>query len=225
MQNKEKTQPKIFHIHIDAKEMDEVIYNYAVNKLGFIDSDFDGHLRKFDYNLPNKHLTFKTKKTDLYKEVWFDIETKCNEGHYIGFLEGEFIPSDDLLDYKPFTGADLPFKITRRKLDPFKNEEFRQTEIHITFKKEESSQELIDKLMDSGFYGINIPKKDGMFVCFTAQGYIKPILKLKKSIKKYLEENGGAHRCTIKEERTMNYSLYSIGSEDLMEIVDHVEYL
>lgn len=43
-------------------------------------------------------------------------------------------------------------------------------------------------------------------------------------MKKYLEENGGAFRCTIKEERTMNYALYGVGPEDLMEIVDEVEY-
>lgn len=222
--SKERVQPKIYHIHIDAKEIDRGIYEYAVNELNFWDSAFDGHLREFDYALPNKHLTLKVKKKKIFEERWRLLEEKCKEGHYIGYLEGEYIPVDELIPYKEYTGAEIPFKISRRKLDPAKGEEFRQTEIHVTFKKEESSEELINKLMDSGFYGINVPKKDGVFVCFTAQGYVRTINKLRKRLTSFLVENGGAYRCTIKEERTVHYSLFDIDQEDLMEIVDSIEY-
>lgn len=220
----EKTQPKIFHIHIDAKQMPRELEEYAISELGFTITDFEGHPEGYEHFEPIRHLTLKLDTKELFEAAWSKLENKTNDLEFIGYLEGEYIPIDDFIPYKQYQDIPLPFKVTRRKLDPGNKEDFRQTEFHLTLEKDLSHPDLIKKLLDSGLYGAYIPKDDGVFLVLTMQGYIKDIDPLIDSVRKFIEDSGGACRCTIKEERAISHKLYSIAPDDLPEIADTIEY-
>lgn len=222
MEEVEKTQPRIFHIHIDAKKMSEDFYKQAVKELRFTDTDFDGHPEGYVHFEPQKHLTLKLNTQDDFKSAWKRLESMADGAEFIGYLEGEFIPHDEYIPYKDYRDLPVPFKISRRRLNGGASEEFRQTEIHLTFEKTKSNRDLIKKLLDSGLYGAYIPKKDGVFLVLTIQGYIRDIEKLYPVLRQYLYDSGGAYRCTLKEERALKYKLYGIGADDLPEIASEV---
>ena len=221
----EKTQPKIFHIHSDAKHISNELYRYAVNDLKFVDTDFDGHPEGYVHFEPEKHLTLKLKTKGEFQSTWEKLEKITDRSEFKGYLEGEFIPFDEYIPHKSYTDIPVPFKIKRRRLKGTKGEQFRQTEIHLTFEKDSSHHDLIKKLLDSGLYGAYIPKKDGTFIVLTMQGYIKDIEKLYPVIKQYLLDSGGAYRCTLKEERAIDFKLYGINVEDLPEIAEKIDYI
>lgn len=219
----EKMQPGIFHIHIDAQELSPALYHFAIEKLGFYDSDFDGHPEGYVHFEPQKHLTLKLKTKQEFTSVWEQLEKEAEKHSWTGYLEGEYIPIDDYIPYKAYTELPVPFHIKRRRLDPQQKEEFRQTEIHLTYKKEESDERLTQKLLTAGLYGAYIPKKDGLFVVLTVQGYIRDIHKLIPVLKNYVLRSGGAYRCTLKEERAIKNRLFGIGIQELPEVAERVE--
>jgi hypothetical protein len=221
----EPTQPKIFHLHIDAKHLPIELEKFAKESLRFYDSNFNGHPEGYDHFEPQKHLTLKLKHKKDFFSTWSKLEkeaAKCSD--FVGYLEGEYIPFDDFIPYKPYKDLPIPFKINRRILDGSEDEEFRQTEIHLTMMKEHSHPDLIQKLLDSGLYGAYIPKKDGDFLVLTMQGFVRDIEPLYHSVKSFMEQSGGAYRCTLKEERAIKYKMQGIDSSDLPEVIDSIEY-
>lgn len=224
MDNIEQTQPGIFHIHIDAQEMSKELYEYAIKELKFYDSDFNGHPDGFKHFEPKKHLTLKLTSKEEFNLTWEILDNFTDRTKLRGYLEGEFIPIDEIIPYKEYKDIPVPFKINRRKLTGEKYEEFRQTEIHLTMEKDKSNPELMKKLLEAGLYGAYITKRRGTFLVLTIQGFIKDIKPLTDKIRHYITQSGGAYLCTLKEERALKYSLYGIGATDLPEIADKIIY-
>lgn len=219
----EKTDPKIFHIHIDAQSISTEFYTYAKDRFDFVDTDFDGHPDGYDHFEPKKHLTLKLYSKKDFENIWRKLVETADQHEFIGYLEGEYIPTDEYIPYKPFDKeVEFPFSIKTRPLDPSKNESFRQTEIHLTLDKNKSDPQLIKQLLDSGLYGAFIPKKDGVFLVLTMQGYLGDIHLIQQLLTDYLNNAGGAYRCTLKEERAIRHKRYGISVADLPVIADQV---
>jgi len=219
----EATQPRIFHIHIDAQTMSKRLYDYAVNELKFYPSNFDGGPPESDSIEPQQHLSIKIKEKVNFEKTWNFLIDFINNDDLVGYLEGEFIPIDDFIPFKPYQDIPFPFKIKRRKLNG-ESELFRQTEIHIALEKDKSHPDLIKKFLDSGFYGSYIPKEHGIFLVLTMQGYIKDIKNIYNSTTNFLVKSGGAYLCTVKEERAIKHKIYNIKQEDLPEIADKITF-
>jgi hypothetical protein len=221
----EETQPGIFHIHIDARELPKELHSFAINELCFTDTDFSGHPEGYQHFEPNNHLTLKLGTKDEFQNTWTKLEKKANSiNDFVGYLEGEYITIDELLPEKEYSDLPVPFSVTRRQLKGGEAESFRQTELHLTMEKSRSNFSLQKKLLDSGLYGAYVPKKDGEFLVLTMQGYLKDISKLIDVLREYLIQSGGFYRCTLKEERAIKYKLYGIAPENLPEIADRIMY-
>ena len=221
----EKTQPRIFHIHIDAQQMPRSLDEYAIRELSFVPTDYDGHPEGYDHFEPVRHLTLKAPDKQAFAAAWEKLLGKLEEyPDFVGYVEGEFLPLDEFIPYAEYKDIPIPFHITRRKLDPANDEDFRQTEIHVTMERHGSHPDLIEKLLNSGLYGAFIPKADGEFLVLTIQGFIKDIVPLIDKVRDFLLRSGGANRCTIKEERAIGHKLVNITSTDLPEIAAQIDY-
>src|SRR5262249_55001668 len=154
-----------------------------------------------------QHLTLKVKTKDDFAAAWERLEKMVVGTGFVGYLEGEYVPIDDFIPYKPFVDIAVPFRVVRRRLTGAEPEQFRQSEFHLVYKKDESDTRLTERLLEAGLYGAYMPKKDGDFVVLTMQGYLRDIAPLIKVVKKYIEDAGGAYRCTIKEERALRHKL------------------
>jgi len=218
----EATQPKIFHLHIDAQHMSKDFYEQVTKELNFYDSNFNGHPEGYQHFEPQRHLTLKVLDKKDFEEKWERLTALADNSDFRGYLEGEYIPFDDFIPYKKYSDLPVPFSIERRKLS--EEEGFRQTEIHLTFEKDKSNPHLVKKLLDAGLYGAYIPKKHGTFVVLTAQGRIKEISQLWSVLKNYVEESGGTYRCTMKEERAIRYKVYGVTNSDMPEVIEEIHF-
>jgi len=222
---KEQTQPNIFHIHIDATHLPVKLEEFARKSLGFVNTDFSGHPEGFSHFEPDRHLTLKIETKPQFIETWNRLVSKADQcSDFVGYLEGEYVPIDEVIPYKTFEESAVPFKILRRVLDGSIDEQFRQTELHLTFDKDVSAPVQIDRLLESGLYGAFIPKKHGTFVVLTAQGFVRDISPLYEQLKKYLLETGGVFNCTLKEERAIKFKLYGLSPSHLPEVVSEISY-
>jgi hypothetical protein len=221
----ERTQPRIFHVHVDAQNMPQALDEWAIKELNFVPTDYDGHPDGYDHFEPQRHLTLKAPTKELFKTAWDKLADKLDEyPDFVGYIEGEFLPIDEYIEFKEYKDIPIPFQISRRKLNPANSEDFRQTEVHITMERTQSHPDLMKKLLDSGLYGAFIPKWDGEFLVLTMQGFIKDIVPLIDKIRTFLTESGGAYRCTIKEERAIAHKLCGINSSDLPEVAENITY-
>jgi hypothetical protein len=222
----EQTQPNIFHIHIDATHFPAKFEKFAREHLGFLDTDFSGHPDGYPHFEPNRHLTLKIATKQQFADTWAKLESKADEClDFVGYLEGEYIPEDEVIPYRPFQDSPVPFKITRRTLSGSAEEQFRQTELHLTFDKDKSSKAQIGRLLESGLYGAFIPKRHGEFLVLTAQGFVRDIVPLYKRLREYLLKTGGVYSCTLKEERAIKFKLYGIKPSALPEVIGEIDYL
>jgi len=186
-----KTHPGIYHIHIDSQILPEKLEKYAKEALGFQAQDFTGNPYGYEHFNPVRHLTLKTSDRGIFNSVWYDLEEKAAEFGLVGYLEGEYILTDDFIPYKQYREIAFPFKVYRRVLSGNENEQFRQTEIHLGMDKDASNPKLIKNLLDAGLYGVYLPKNDHTSVIFTIQGFVKNIRPLKQALLNYLRESGG----------------------------------
>ena len=223
-QDFESTQPNIFHIHIDAQSMPAELSRFAREELAFADTNFSGHPPGYVHFEPKQHLTLKVQTRREFDRVWTALEEKVSQSDFVGYLEGEYIPRDDFIPYKPHSDLPVPFQVLRRRLTGGQEEEFRQGEFHLVYKKDESDPRLTEKLLAAGLYGAFMPKADGEFVVLTMQGYVRDVGPLTEALKTYIQEAGGAYRCTLKEERAIKYTLFGVDNNDLPEIADRIEY-
>ena len=221
----EQTQPGIFHIHIDARYMSPDLSKIVKEELGFYDHHFIGHPDGYEHFEPNAHLTRKIQTGKEFKQVWGELERLVEGIDFIGYLEGEYIPSDDPIPESPYDDSvEFPFRVERRRLRGTPEEQFRETEIHLVMDKDKSDERVIRKILDAGLYGAFLPKKDHTAVVLTMQGFKRDIEPLSQSLTKYLHRVGGVVRGTIKEERAINYKLIGVNPVELPEIADKVIY-
>ncbi len=211
-----------FHIHIDATELPKSLEEFVRKELGFYEHGFNGHPLGYRHFEPNRHLTTKPRDKIEFERIWVDLEKNAATHGLIGYIEGEYIPFDDEISFKPYVELPVPFKIERRRLHP--DEKFRQSELHLVLDAVESDGQLISRLLEAGLYGAYLPKKDHTALVLTAQGYIKDISPLIESLRTYLHEAGGAKRCSLKEERALKSTLFGITVKDLPEVIENVDY-
>jgi len=217
--------PGIFHIHVDATELPSVMREYCIGKLGMSTTDFSGHPEGYRHFEPINHLTLKMKEGATFRRTWDALSRCAKESNFVGYLEGEYLTLDELLPCSPWRGGDVPFVITRRRLDSDRGEQFRETELHLTMDADRSSPELIAGLLRSGLYGAYLPKAGWRDLVLTAQGHCEEILPLITHLRRFIEQAGGAVGATLKEERVLRYELFGIGVGELPEVVDRVQYL
>lgn len=195
-----------------------------IEDFGFYESNFSGSPKGYQSFYPKIHLTWKTRKSASYNSLWNRLVPFLESSSFKGYLEGEHIPTDDLIPYREFNeGHPFPFKVSTRPLKADAGELFRETEFHLCMDQVNSSPQLIQTLLDSGMIPVEIDKGDrGQFIIFTCQGFQEDINCLMTQLKDYLIEAGGAARCTLKEERIRDYALFQIDQTDLPEIIDTI---
>lgn len=223
---KERTSPRVYHIHFDARVMPDSLQAY-LESLGFRNDNFSGAPEGYRSFEPDSHMTRKTFDKDEFVDLWQDAEKRAEGSDFVGYMEGEFIAYDDLIDEKSFGPAKLgylivPFSIRRRQLRH--PEMFRETEIHLAMDADRSDPYMIKSLLDAGFYGAYMRKQDRRNIILTAQGFRKDIEPLASSLRTYLNEFGGVVRGTLKEEKIVRYKLFGVEVSELPEVVDNVAY-
>ncbi len=198
----EKTQPGIYHIHLDTKMESPELHARFQNELGFFAHHFEGHPEGRIHFEPTGHSSKRILTQDDFKKVWADAFAIVEqESGVIGYLEGEYIPTDLYIPQKPVTQFFKPhFSINRRTLSSALGEKFRETEFHLVMDFDNSDQQVINSLLDAGLYGALLPKDGWRAIVLTIQGHNRFIKPLIEEITWYLKVVGGAARCTIKEE-------------------------
>jgi hypothetical protein len=217
----EKVEPQIRHLHVDAQEWPDEL-EQLVRALGFEHDDFVGHPEGFRHFEPKMHMTKKVRTQDEFDESWTELERACDQTGFVGYLEGEFIKTDEFIPHQAYHDVRVPFRITRRRLTGSAKERFRQGEIHLTLDKDRSDPRLIKNMLEAGLYGAYLPKTHGTFIVLTIQGFAKDIFAVGEALRSYLAQAGGAVGCTLKEELAIRYKLYGITSAECPEIVDQV---
>ncbi len=221
----EKTQPRIYHIHLDTDTKSKKLHQKIQLELGFHAHHFTGHPEGYMHFEPTSHSSIKLPSRAKFNEIW-KRATKLVEAEkrVVGYLEGEFIPVDIAIPFNPVARYfPPPFKIKRRKLDPSRGEKFRETEFHLVMDAKESDQRVIRGLYDAGLYGAYLEKSSYGAVVLTIQGHRKLIKPLIGEVICYLNEVGGVKRCTIKEEQALANELFRKKVSSLPEIIDSIE--
>lgn len=218
-----QTQPGIFHIHVDATEIDPELSRWFIEQ-GVLDTPFTGHPEGYEHFEPNQHMTLKITDGQMFKEIWDRLvsNVKSYHGIFRGYLEGEWIPTDDALPETPYVDVPVPFSLTRRRLSAEAGEDFRDKEIHLTFDKNRSHPEMIQKLLSMGLYGAYVEKSDHVALVLTAQGDRKVIDPMVVMLRNFLTESGGLVSGTFKDEFAIRYYRKGIGVADFPEVVDQV---
>lgn len=188
----------MWHIHIDAEEMTPDFKQHVL-EVGFWVNNFlhePGH----DSWEPNTHLTYKTTSPVEFFDVFKALEEYADSSKGLkGYIEGEFIPSDEDITFKPFDhSVPLPFKVSMKNLLPG---QFKQDEIHVSLLRDQSDARLFDALEAMGLYMGQLPTPKGIRRVYTMSGLRKQIYQLLPILTKYLKEAGGGMDCSIKEER------------------------
>jgi len=219
-----ETQPGIFHIHIDAQHLPEPLRRFAVQDLGFSPSHFCGHPEGFTHFVPQQHFTRKLYSKREFENVWWMLDNTATDSGFVGYLEGEYVITDERIPYKPYQELDVPFRVARRRLTGNTGDLFRQTEFHVAYLRAGSDPRLSERLLKAGLYGAYVPKHDGEYVVLSMQGSLKDVQPLGEKVKAFIAASGGAARCTIKEERAIRYKLVGTASHELPEIAHEVTY-
>ncbi|MCB9808877.1 hypothetical protein H6776_00570 [Candidatus Nomurabacteria bacterium] len=223
IEEKEKVSPHTFHIHSDSHTATPQDFIKHWKDLGGFEANF---LHEHDPNRvhfePFEHATIKTSEKKIFAELWESVCKKAGTTGFKGYLEGEYIPMDELLNFKPFLSLPKPFLVKRRKLTL--EEGFRESELHLTFHDEISDSRAIDMLYEMGMYGTLSPKHDGVYRVLTIQGSRKQIREVIPPLKKYVLESGGLWRATLKIEDIIRYQIFNAEPKDLPEVVDTIEY-
>ncbi|HEX7722712.1 MAG TPA: hypothetical protein VF397_11180 [Pyrinomonadaceae bacterium] len=211
-----------FHIHVDAITLNDKFEDYLINQLGFWRSDFSGHPEGVEHFEPPHHLTAKLQTAAEFRRVFDQLVSYAEQQQSMkGYLEGEFIASDDDLKERPFDSfVKPPFTISKTTLA---EGEFRETEIHVVLNRDKSDPALLQSLLDMGLYTAYMEKSYGTAQIFTAQGSRERIQEMLPALKNYLEMAGGAVNCSIKEERVAAWWLSEPGLR-LPPVVGSVEW-
>lgn len=213
-----------FHIHIDTKTPSKDLHR-AAKDLGFYEHNFSGHPDGHPHFEPTSHSTFKAPDPKTFKRQWSALENLMNQYPLaMGYIEGEYVPSDLLIEEKPIKNYfPPPFEVIRRKvsndLDP---KGFRETEFHLVMDWINSDRRLVDGLLRAGLYGALLDKPDHQAIVLTMQGTRTLILPLMKRLHDYIQEVGGVVRGSLKEEIAIRHQLYNMKVDDLPEVADRI---
>jgi hypothetical protein len=194
-----------FHVHVDAFDLAPRLEDYFMG-VGFSRTDFAGHPPGTVGYEPRHHLTLKAYSGSEFLAA-FDKTVAAAEtvGRMKGYIEGEFIASDETLaekEYEP--SVEPPISLS---LGGLPKNTFRESEIHITMSRDRSHPELLRKLSEIGLFSAYIPKPTGLYQVFTVQGTRKGISQLLPILRGYLLRAGGAADASIKEERIVKWWL------------------
>lgn len=215
----------MFHIHVDAKVLPEDLHAIFKSKFGFVDDNFVGHPEGYMHFEPNQHLSLKVAEYYDFSQMWGNlVDVVSLYSGFIGYLEGEYIKSDEDFLYVPYVETSVPFQIKRRRLSSDANEQFRQSELHFVCDREKSDPRLIAVLLETGLYGAYIPKTDHSALVLTAQGYRKEVSTLLARLSEYLQKAGGIVQGSLKEEIAIAHELFGFKVEELPEIIGQVNY-
>ncbi len=222
----ESTKARIYHIHLDTQTTSTELHQ-KIQSLGFFSHNFTGHPKGYPHFEPTSHSTIKLGSKFEFKRVWNEtIKLIEKEKDVVGYLEGEYIPTDQFIPFKEMGGFLPPsFSIKRRRINPEKGEMFRETEFHLVMDFDNSEQKVITALLDAGLYGALLQKPDHRAIVLTCQGNRRLIKPLFKEIIRYLNDVGGVKRCTIKEEIALKHQLFNMSASELPEVVDSITYI
>jgi len=219
--------PGIYHIHYDFYQEVPPEFQEKIRELGFFESDFtdfpDGHRG------PARHFTFKTKRKDLYLERW-PVTVELGQKLGIpGYLEGEQVITDEVIHAASSLDemVRVPFRLHREPLTAA--EGFRETEIHLTYRQEDSDERVWRMMAECGMAIAIMPKlkrgRNYHALILTAQGSIEVIEPLKAALKEFFGRFGGINYADMKEERVLNYHLFGITPSDLPPVVRRIEWV
>ncbi len=195
-----KQNPLEFHIHIDARWIAPSLEDLLLRAHGFEAMDFDLASSQAPCYAPDRHLTRKVFDALDFKRS-FDtvIRLAASTRAIQGYIEGEFVARNEVIQGKPFDPtAHLDLHFDLRDLDPG---QFRESEVHITFRRSLPDPRLEQTLLASGFFAALLPKPDGIAKVFTAHGSRKDIGALMPVVVKFLGAVGGFEIVKVKEER------------------------
>ena len=211
----------MWHIHIDAEEMTPQFKEHVFG-MGFWVNDFlhePGH----DSWEPNTHLTYKSKSSVEFFDVFKTLEEYADGlAGLKGYIEGECIPNDEDIEYKPFdSSVRLPFKVSIKRLP---SGQFKEDEIHVSLLRDQSDSRLLDALDAMGLYMGQLPTPKGIRRVYTMSGTRKQVYQLLPVLTRYLKEVGGGVDCSIKEERIAQ-KWTSSPDVKLPPVIDNIEWL
>lgn len=223
----ESTKTGIYHIHLDTQTTSAELHQKIHKELGFFSHNFTGHPEGYPHFEPTSHSTIKLESKLEFEEIWKKtIKLVEKDKDVVGYLEGEYIPTDRPIPFKEMSRFfPPPFTIKRRKIDPEKGEGFRETEFHLVMDFDNSEHKVITALLEAGLYGALLQKLDHRAIILTCQGRRRLIKPLFSEIVKYLNDIGGVKRCTIKEEVALKHELFNMSENELPEVVDSITYI
>ena len=218
-------RPGIYHLHLDGSYASEALDHFVKEMYKFTNGDFCGHPEGYKHFEPLYHRIYKTESKSNFFVTWEAVEQMARLTGFIGYIEGEFIKGDELIDTIPFDDTiPVPFFLERRRLRGEPNEGFREAELHLVMDRDKSDPRLVKKLLDAGLYGAYIPDGDRIELVLTAQGFIRDIDPLIASLRDYLKRAGGTVHGQLFDERAVRYAIFNADHTSLPEIVDRIEW-
>lgn len=194
---------KEFHIHFNLSWIDDNFKRTLLQDLGFSVDHFivpSGHTF-------TEHLSKKLFTKNEFESMFQFISGKPSLPSFLeGYIEGECVAFEKKIPYKKYTkNIAFPLRVTKVPV----GNAHRQSEIHISMNKEDSSEIVKKNLLDIGFDRVSVIRKKGVKDVFTLQGSTKDMRIVLKNIVDYLTRVGGVVDCKVKEERTLAFWISS----------------
>lgn len=188
-----------YHIHVDGQENIPERAKAWFLEHGFWPDQFVPVDKDPGFQ-PHDHLSHETSdkvlNDRLRRETYAFL--RANPTLVVGYVESEAIVSRATFDDHPFDpSVPLPVRLTIRPiaeiLEVVPSDWFRQSEIHVTSRKDQTDPRLIDALKRIGLYTAHYVSAvdDQLYVIFTVQGYQRDVARLSGLLTGYLHEAGG----------------------------------
>lgn len=210
------------HIHVDATFVPRGLDEELTAGCGLSRRDFvEAPTNEMTYT-PELHYTVKPVTTIEFRKQFKGVLRTVNKfPEFVGFVEGEYIPTIHEVPERPFDPSiAIPFEVTTRWLAAGS---FRESEIHVTMSHDDSDPRLREKLLKMGLLPAYYPKIWGMAQIFTVQGSRREMKRVLTPLLHFLECAGGSTRCRVKEERIARWWM---SSQDLSlpPVIDSVKW-
>lgn len=220
-----------FHIHLDATAVSGLL-DVELSKLGFERDDFitDSYFAQhgFETFSPDKHYTAKFVGDSAKAEFWrcWDATVRwCRDG-CTGYLEGEHIHRTKLItpvNHQIKDELAFPYSLQLRPLlGPSDQEEFRQSEIHMSFANLHPQSATSMSLLEAGFFPTEMPAERGQWskIVFTAQGAKHLVSKLYDATAAFLAGRSDFQSAKLLEERVVRYEFFNFDYRNLPPVID-----
>jgi hypothetical protein len=212
-----------FHIHIDAAWIAAGFENALLRDYGFYAMDFDHGSPEDSGHAPERHMTLKVFDPVGFKATFHAVSSLAqSSGGMRGYIEGEFVSINETIVGGPLASqAVLPFRFSTR---PLADGSFRESEIHVTFRRSAPAAVVRTALQAAGFFSAALPKPDGIAQVFTAQGSRRDIARIVPLVVDFLRAVGGFELVKVKEERIARWWMSS-PDLPLPPVIDQIEEL